>query len=197
MGHPFAGVGLHFPDIPEQRFVLPDGGIAALNFGFTDAENDTVPLVGDWNADGVATIGLYKRSTATFYLNDTNTNGEATYSFGFGPPNGYPIAGDWNGDGVDTIGVFLPSVDGDLSSFLLRNTLDPGDPDVTFAVATTPTALPIAGDWDANGTVTVGWFDPPTATFHLLETNAELSAERVFSFGSSTNALPVAGKWKR
>ena len=128
---------------------------------------------------------------------NANANGDATYSFDFGARNGLPIAGDWDGDGKDGIGIFFPPGDGSaVGAFFLKNTLGPGNADVLFNIPTTEAALPIAGDWDGNGTVTVGWFDPPTGTFHLLERNADLSPERTVVFGGAPDAIPVAGKWQ-
>lgn len=195
VGNPRDSVGIHYPLVPEQHFLQPDGGVATLGFGF--AAPDTVPVVGDWNGDGVSTIGIYRGSTSAFFLNDANQNGDATYVFEFAARNGFPVAGDWDGDGKDGIGIFFPPGDGSATAtFFLKNTLGPGDADILFNVATTSAALPIAGDWDGNGTVTVGWFDPPTGTFHLLERNADLSPERTVIFGGAADAIPVAGKWQ-
>jgi hypothetical protein len=52
--------------------------------------------MGDWNNDGIDTIGIYR--TGTFYLRNSNTNGFAEVVFALGNPGDMPIAGDWDGN---------------------------------------------------------------------------------------------------
>jgi hypothetical protein len=53
------------------------------------------PVVGDWNGDGVDTIGVYR--DGTFHLRNSNTNGFAEIVFSLGMSGDMPISGDWNG----------------------------------------------------------------------------------------------------
>ena len=53
------------------------------------------PLIGDWNNDGIDTVGVYRNNT--FYLRNTNTAGIADLAFGLGNPGDLPVAGDWDG----------------------------------------------------------------------------------------------------
>jgi hypothetical protein len=56
--------------------------------------------VGDWNGDGVDTIGLYVPGTRAWFLRNSNSNGAADVAFIYGPDNGLPaipLAGDWDG----------------------------------------------------------------------------------------------------
>jgi len=57
------------------------------------------PIAGDWNADGVDTIGLYNQSTGTWYLRNSNSPGPADITFRYGPApcTWLPLAGDWDG----------------------------------------------------------------------------------------------------
>ena len=68
-----------------------------------------MPFVGDWNGDGIDTIGLYNPTTATVYLRNENTTGYADITFHYGPAGGdwVPFVGDWNGDGVSTMGFTI------------------------------------------------------------------------------------------
>jgi len=52
-------------------------------------------VMGDWNNDGVDTIGVYRNGT--FYLRNTNTVGFAEIVFDLGIPGDMPIAGNWDG----------------------------------------------------------------------------------------------------
>jgi hypothetical protein len=69
-----------------------DTGIAdiALNYGLPGDK----PVMGDWDDDGVDTIGIYRNGT--FFLRNENTNGFATIVFNLGNPGDHPIAGDWD-----------------------------------------------------------------------------------------------------
>ena len=53
------------------------------------------PVVGDWDGDGDATIGIYRNGK--FYLRNSNTIGVADLVFALGVPGDMPIASDWDG----------------------------------------------------------------------------------------------------
>jgi hypothetical protein len=81
------------------------GGEVNFNYGGGSLSEDTA-LVGDWNADGKDTPGIYHPSNGQWLLRNSNTAGVAdmTPVYGGGSES-YGIAGDWNGDGFDTIGM--------------------------------------------------------------------------------------------
>src|SRR5205814_1410243 len=54
--------------------------------------------------------------------------------------------------------------------------------------------LPLAGDWDGNGTITIGVFDPKSATFYLRNSNSAGAADMTFQFGGG-GWVPLAGDW--
>ena len=55
--------------------------------------------------------------------------------------------------------------------------------------------MPIAGDWNGDGTTSVGVFDPSTATFYLRNTNGPGGVDYTpFQFGGK-NWIPVVGDW--
>jgi hypothetical protein len=53
------------------------GGVADLTFNYGPGGLGFKPLVGDWNGDGVDTIGLYDPAGAGFFLRNSNTGGVA------------------------------------------------------------------------------------------------------------------------
>ena len=166
-----------------------------------------IPIAGDWDGNGTDTIGLYNPVTSTFYLRNTNDSGYADVTFTYGPAGAgwIPIAGDWDGNGTDTLGLYNPAT----STFYLRNTTssqgpnDKGYADVAFAYGPAGAGwIPIAGDWDGNGTDTLGLYNPATSTFYLRNTtslqgsNDKGYADVTFAYGAaSAGWLPIAGDW--
>src|SRR5262249_44903911 len=59
-------------------------GFADLQFAYGIPGD--VAIAGDWDGDGVATIGVRRPNEATFYLRNSNTTGVADLAFGFGIP---------------------------------------------------------------------------------------------------------------
>ena len=56
--------------------------------------------------------------------------------------------------------------------------------------------LPLTGDWDGNGTDTVGFYDPFTGTFFIKNRHAGGAADRVYRFGLiGAGWLPLTGDW--
>jgi hypothetical protein len=58
-----------------------------------------VPLLGDWNGDGVSTIGFFRPDDQTFRLRDTSSGGDPDDVIQLGGPGDIPVVGDWDGDG--------------------------------------------------------------------------------------------------
>ena len=66
----------------------------------TSAARATLPVVGDFNGDGIDEIGVYR--DGTWYI-DTNNNGiidQGDQVFQLGGPGDKPVVGDWDGDGT-------------------------------------------------------------------------------------------------
>jgi hypothetical protein len=154
---------------------------AALNYGLPG----DYPVVGDWDGDGDATIGVYR--SGTFFLRNSNTVGFADIVFPFGAPGDQPVAGDWNGDGVDTIGVYRNG------TFHLRNSNAGGAADMTFGLGV-PGDVGIAGDWNGDGTDTTGVFRPSNGALYLKNQNTTGFADLQINYGIAGDK-PVTGDW--
>ncbi len=159
---------------------------------------DWIPVAGDWNGDGVATLGAFDPNTATWYLKNSNSPGAPDFKpFQYGAPGWIPVVGDWDGDGVTSIGVFDPAT----ATFYLRNSNSPGAPDAGQFVYGVPGWVPVAGDWDGDGKTTVGAFDPtgqfgqPPATWYLRNSNSPGAPDAGrFTYGAP-GWVPVTGDW--
>jgi lysyl endopeptidase len=57
------------------------------------------PIAGDWNGDGIATIGVFNPNTGTMSLNNSNTSGNSIGDilFNSGVNGDIPLAGDGDG----------------------------------------------------------------------------------------------------
>lgn len=98
-------------------------------------------LVGDWNGDGITSVGVRRGNT---FLLSNNLAGQAQITFSFGRASDTVLVGDWDGDGKDTIAVRRGN------TVYVSNHLAGGEAafKIPFGKAT-DTAL--AGDWDGDG----------------------------------------------
>ncbi len=86
------------------------GGLGAADFDYYFGDPGDKPFAGDFNGNGVDTIGLHREYTGLVYFRNYHAQGAADSSFIYGDPDDQILAGDWNGDGVDTVAVYRPSV---------------------------------------------------------------------------------------
>ena len=135
--------------------IYRDDGINPPIFALTNAHIDTrgkveitfefgttgdLPIAGDWDGDGIDTVGVYRPGRSTFRLvNDFGVGAEI--EFNFGRRGGAPFAGDWDGDGDDGVGLYQ------LNDQLMQLTNDFGQTAVEFHYFSRG-QLPVAGDWD-------------------------------------------------
>lgn len=177
-----SGADLAFYDAGNGRWELGEG--ASFYYG---APGD-LPILCDWNGDGIATVGVYRDSRGYLLLHDGNSTGSADYEFYYGIPGDRPVCGDWDGDGVDTIAIFRPSE----SKFYLRNTNTQGFGQVEFDFGF-GNGIPFAGDWDGDGTDTVGLRDPKNGYVRIARNHSGGNPIEAY-FGSSWDTL-VVGDW--
>ena len=84
-------------------------GLGAADDFYDFGNPGDIPFVGDFDGDGIDTIGLYRQSTGFVYFRNTLTSGAADESFFYGNPGDQILVGDWDGDGDDTVAVYRPS----------------------------------------------------------------------------------------
>jgi glucose/arabinose dehydrogenase/PKD repeat protein len=158
------------------------------NAGFPDARFQygkvgDIPVVGDWNGDGIVTPGVFR--DGYWYLRNSNTPGPPDIVFSYGNTGDVPVTGDWNHDGVDTIGVFRAG------AWNLRNSNSPGLPDVRISYGTTGD-VPVVGDWNNDGVDTIGVFR--AGAWNLRNSNSPGLPDVRISYGT-TGDVPVTGDW--
>ncbi|MCZ7391955.1 MAG: hypothetical protein O8C56_01320 [Candidatus Methanoperedens sp.] len=141
------------------------------------------------------TVGVYRSSTGTFYLKNSNNAGNTDITVPFGPVNPtniIPLAGDWNGDGIDTIGIYQKST----GTFFLKNSFSGGSADITvpFGPVNPTDIIPLVGDWNGDGTTTIGVYQKSTSTFFLKNSFSGGNADITFVYGLPGD-IPVTGDW--
>jgi Putative Ig domain len=120
-----------------------DGGLGAADFNYIFGNPGDKPFVGDFNGDGIDTIGLHRESTGFVYFRQSHTQGIANAEFFFGDPGDRLVAGDWGiVNDVDTPAIFRPSV----SRFFFRYTNTQGIANEVIQMGEFR-MLPVAGAW--------------------------------------------------
>lgn len=170
-------------------------GVSNISFGYGPANANWLPVSGDWDGDGVDTVGLYDPVNSVFYLTNT-TNGQATMVFGFGAPAAgwKPVAGDWNGDGRDTVGLY----DALSATFYLTDTNSSGTATRMLVFGPLKNGwTPIAGNWDGLAGDGIGLYSPSDSVFYLKnDASAATSATADVTFGfGAAHWTPIAGDW--
>lgn len=181
----------------DSKFYLRNtnsGGLADLQFEFGPPSSGWTPLSGDWDGNGIDTVGFY--NAGAFLLKNAHAGGlpDLQFNFGAGTPGVIPISGDWDGDGIDTIGLYEPVN----SAFFLRNSNSPGIADIIiqFGPASSGWA-PFQGDWDGDdGIDTIGLYSPTDSTFYLRNELAGGAADIILQYGPPNSGwTPLAGDW--
>ncbi len=113
-------------------------GSAELDYGFGNPGD--VPFVGDFDGDGVDTVGLHREATGFAYFRNSHTQGVADREFFYGDPGDQIRAGDWTGDGMDTVGLFRS----DEARFYLKFANEQGPADIDFLFGE-PGWIPVKG----------------------------------------------------
>lgn len=97
----------------QQVFVINKlgingGGLGPAETSYVFGNPEDKPFVGDFDGDGIDTIGLHRESTGRVYFRNSHTTGFADADFIFGNPQDRLVAGDWNTTGSDSPAVFRP-----------------------------------------------------------------------------------------
>jgi hypothetical protein len=189
------------PTLPDHVGAYKDGVFYLRNTNTTGPANLTVvyggspthqPLTGDWNGDGVDTIGVYDTSTGLLQLRDSNTAGSPTYVFAFGNPGDTAFAGRWVSSAThDGVGVYRNSN----GILYLRNSLSTGFQDF-FMIFGNPGDSGFAGDWEGDGVASVGIYRPGTQHVYLSNVNGAgiTFSDLDFAYNFGANRL-VVGDW--
>ena len=178
------GPHLHFEERLNGSYFRPYLHRATYPFGstWTSANCSDRPIVGDWDGDGKADVGVY-RNTPTVGVGYLKTATRAVAQ-SFGRPGFVPFVGDFDGNGTSQLGVKGIGS----STWALRSASGRA---VAVSGLGAAADIPVAGDWDGNRRSDLGWYRSSTHTFYERSLHGTLTAVRWGARGDQ----PVTGDW--
>jgi len=163
-----------------------DGTTTVYRFG----NCNNIPVVGDWNGDGISDFGVYSQDNNTWSI-DWNKDSKADLVFsldGMGLTD-IPLVGDWDGDGRDTPGYFSPSdyqwhlYEGESSHLL----------EVISIRGGSATSVPLVGDWNRDSKDTWGVYRSETGEINLE--NEYIGNLSGVDYTLPSNTTIIVGDW--
>lgn len=153
-----------------------EGGLGAAEFAYYFGNPGDKPFVGDFNNDGVDTIGLHRESTGLVYFRNSHTQGVAEFEFIYGNPGDKIIAADWanSSAGAETVGIYRPTE----GKFYLNYENAAGFADEEFLYGNA-NMLPVAGNF---GALPGGDAPPPTPPGTFADFTVSGTGNDVVSF---------------
>jgi len=157
------------------------GGTAEIVF--RDAQPADQILIGDWNADGVDSLGFRKGNT--YALKNTLGATAPDLTFAYGRASDAVLVGDWNGDGVDTLAVRRGS------TYYLKDAFGGGAADVTVTYGRSNDVV-LVGDWNGDGVDTLAV--RRGSTYYLKNSFTGGAADVTVTYGRADDVVLV-GDW--
>lgn len=111
-----------------NRLGSADEGLGAAEFSFIFGNPGDKPFVGDFDGDGIDTVGLHREKHGLVYFRNTNSEGPADEQFIYGDKGDRVIAGDWTADRISTPAIYRVAQ----GKFFLRYTNTQGSGDEEF-----------------------------------------------------------------
>lgn len=140
-------------------------------------------LYGDWNGDGIDSMGY--RRMSSYALKNAHAATAPDYSFSYGRSTDVVLVGDWDGDGDDTLAVRRGN------TYYLTNATTGGPADITVSYGR-PSDVVLVGDWDGNGTDTLAV--RRGSTYYLSNSFAGGPADITVAYGRPADIVLV-GDW--
>ena len=113
-------------------------------FGLDD--DDKMPVAGDWNGNGIRSIGTFRDGAWELDINGDGRFNHLDESVRFGRKGDIPLVGDFNGDGIEEIAIYrngswIIDSNGNRELDITDRTFEMGG----------ATDKPVVGDWDGDG----------------------------------------------
>jgi hypothetical protein len=153
-----------------------------------------LPFMGDWDGDGIESPGLYRQLDGFVYVRHSNTQGIADLEFFFGNPDDVPLVGDFDGDGRDSVSIWRIS---EARVYIINELGADGEglgAADYFIDLDSSSFVPFVGDFDGDGTDTIGYHDPSNSTVSLRNSNSAGEPDATFSYGDPGDRI-IVGDW--
>jgi hypothetical protein len=168
----------------------PVSGFTKTDFIHGNTATD-IPVVGDWNNNGVQTVGLVRNNgTNLQWILSNSVAGASDITFTHGNSGDIAVVGDWNGDGTDTAGLVRES-SGDMRWLLTNNVGAGGDEALKRTTGDFGSDLTVTGDWNGDGKDSIGFYRPSTGEWFLPDTltGSVTPADVVFTQTGASHAF--------
>ena len=172
-------------DQASGRWHMRTAGNNAATF-FFGVPGD-IPLLGDWDCNGLDSVGVFRPSTGRVLIRNSNNLGVADRSWVFGNPGDVPLVGDWNGNGCDTLAVNRNG------RIFVSNVLGAAVADLVYSFGV-PGDRPFTADFDGDGKTTVGVHRETSGFVYFRNDLVTGVAEEEFFYGIPSDRI-VAGDW--
>ena len=136
-GDGFDTISVYRPSTSEV-FIINElgadgGGLGEADYSFIFGNPGDDPFTGDFDGDGIDSVGLHRASTGEVYFRNSLSTGVADSFLVYGNPGDQMFTGDWDANGTDTLGVFRSTS----STMYLRNSNTSGvaDAQISFGSA--------------------------------------------------------------
>ncbi|MDA1053286.1 MAG: carboxypeptidase regulatory-like domain-containing protein [Planctomycetota bacterium] len=154
----FVRVGQRPKNVPPSQQNATDGRrllqlnehgprrIDVVDHVFRFGAGKDIPVTGDWNGDGIRSIGIYQDGCWQLDLDGDGRWTRNDAIFQFGQAGDIPVVGDFDGNGVDEIGVYRAGqwmIDSNRDRALTAH-------DRVFALGG-ENDQPVVGDWNGDG----------------------------------------------
>ncbi len=169
-----------------------------------------LPLVGDWQGDGVDRPALLEPLTRTLRLFDFPTGGFCpsctaaetllpVANVAVGEPGDVPLAGDWDGNGEDSIGLYRRADNAFHLYDFERDAQDAIIGLVSTGEVVSGFNLAEAGAWpvaiETGGRHRLGLYDPSNGAFEGRDSLAPMAPTSLATFYFGSSSIAVAGDW--
>jgi protocatechuate 3,4-dioxygenase beta subunit/Leucine-rich repeat (LRR) protein len=110
-------------------------------------EEEKIPVTGDWNGNGIRSIGTFRDGEWELDINGDGRFDHMDVTVRFGQAGDRPVVGDFNGDGIEELaiyrnGTWIIDSNGNRELDITDRTFELGG----------AADKPVAGDWDGDGT---------------------------------------------
>ena len=167
-------IGCYYPPGGNWYMMQSSAGFKTTQFGY----DGTVPVVGDFNGDGIDDIGCYYAPGGNWYMMHS-TAGFKTAQFGYGGT--VPVVGDFDGDGIDDIGCYYAPGG---NWYMMQSSA--GFKIAQFGYRGT---VPMAGDFDVDGKDDIGCYFASGGNWYMMQSSVGFKTAQ-FGYGGT---VPVVG----